>query len=123
MRAVGHRRRFARIENPGAYLFQIARNEATKANAKLRREPVQSLSVDEWCSTEASRSHTDDSEAAVAALSRLNADDRELIELKIYADLTFQEIAEVTGQAAATVATRYRRALLSLRPWLAKQFR
>ena len=51
------------------------------------------------------------------------ADDREIVELKIYAGLTFEEIAKVTGLQAATVATRYRRALLSLRPWLEKQYR
>ncbi len=61
-------------------------------------------------------------EAIVAALARLSAEDRELVQLKIYAGLTFREIAQVTGRPQATVATRYRRALDSLRPWLAKQY-
>jgi len=65
----------------------------------------------------------DDAEMAAAALAKLNRDDREILELKIYAGLTFQEIAQTTGQPAATVATRYRRALEALRPWLAKQLR
>ena len=47
MRAVGHRRRFTRIENPVAYLFQIARNEANRATTKLRREPAQPLPDEE----------------------------------------------------------------------------
>ena len=37
------------------------------------------------------------------------------MELKIYADLTFREISEVTGLPQGTVATRYRSALESLR--------
>ena len=56
------------------------------------------------------------------ALGRLEADDRELVELKVFGGLTFREIADVTGLPQGTVATRYRRALESLRAWLAKQF-
>ena len=39
-------------------------------------------------------------------LSRLDADRREVVELKTYAGLTFAEIAEVTGLPQGTVATR-----------------
>jgi len=52
----------------------------------------------------------------------LSAEDRELVQLKIYAGLTFREIAEITGKPPGTVATRYRRSLESLRPWLLKQY-
>jgi RNA polymerase sigma-70 factor, ECF subfamily len=53
----------------------------------------------------------------------LDADDRELVELKIYAGLTIREIADVTGRPQGTVATQYRRTLESLRGWLTKQLR
>jgi DNA-directed RNA polymerase specialized sigma24 family protein len=43
--------------------------------------------------------------------------------LKIFGQFTFGEIAEVTELPQATVATRYRRALESLRPWLAQQLK
>ena len=62
-------------------------------------------------------------EMAAAALRLLAPDDRELVELKLYAGLTFQEIAEASGQPPGTVATRYRRALESLRGWMEKQYR
>jgi RNA polymerase sigma-70 factor, ECF subfamily len=65
----------------------------------------------------------DDVEMIGTALNRLDADGRELVELKIYAGLTFREIAEVVDRPAATVATQYRRALESLRSWLTKQYR
>jgi RNA polymerase sigma-70 factor (ECF subfamily) len=58
---------------------------------------------------------------AAAALSRVESNERELIELKLFAGLTFGEIAELTGLPQATVATKYRRALEQLRPWLTKQ--
>ena len=57
------------------------------------------------------------------ALDRLDVNERELVELKIYAGLTFREIAEVVSRPQATVATQYRRALESLRTWLTKQYR
>jgi RNA polymerase sigma-70 factor (ECF subfamily) len=60
---------------------------------------------------------------AAAALAKLDAHDRELVELKIFAGLTFREIAEITGMPQGTVATRYRRAMESLRGWLTKQFK
>jgi RNA polymerase sigma-70 factor (ECF subfamily) len=65
----------------------------------------------------------DDAEVVAAALGRLTAEDRELVELKLFAGLTFREIADVTGLPQGTVATQYRRALGSLRSWLEKQLR
>ena len=46
LRAVKSRRRFRGVENPVAYMFQIARNEAVRA-AKRRRVNERSLSTDE----------------------------------------------------------------------------
>jgi RNA polymerase sigma-70 factor (ECF subfamily) len=120
LRAVKSRRRFRGVENPVAYIFQIARNEAARAAAK-QQDVAQSLPADVYFIDTNDR--TADAEAISAALKRLDVDDRELVELKIYAGLTFREIATIVDRPPATVATRYRRALESLREWLAKQFR
>ena len=118
LRAVKSRRRFRGVENPVAYMFQIARNEAARA---VRMRPVErSLPSHEQ---EYVQHDADDAETIAAALRRLDEDDRELVELKFYAGLTFREIAEVVGRPQATVATQYRRALESLRTWLTKQYR
>lgn len=50
-----------------------------------------------------------------SALGRLPAEQREVIVLKIYQNMTFPEIAEVTGVSAATATSRYRYALDRLR--------
>jgi RNA polymerase sigma-70 factor (ECF subfamily) len=121
LRAVASRKRFAKVENPVAYLFQIARNEAKRAMARERLQPSPSHCADIF-DTAASQSRRDHAELAAAALDRIAPDDRELIELKIFAGLTFQEIAEVTSLAQGTVASRYRRALAELRAWLTEQF-
>ena len=65
----------------------------------------------------------DEAEMIRVALARLNAVDRETVQLKIYGGLTFREIANIVGRPQATVATQYRRALESLRGWLTRQIK
>ncbi len=122
LRAVNHRRKFARVENAVAYLFQMARNEALRTRGK-REIKFTSLWGLDAVSQGAGSNSFEEADAACRALEKLGGEDREIVELKIYAGLTFEEITKVTGAPAATVATRYRRALESLRPWLEKQFR
>ena len=121
MRAVKSRRRFRRVESPAAYLFQIARNETARAAGKRNRRE-QSITDHDQASVAAPGVAPEDAEALLAALARLDADDREIIELKLHAGLTFAEIAAVADRPPGTVATRYRRALESLRGWLEKEF-
>jgi RNA polymerase sigma-70 factor, ECF subfamily len=122
VRAVQNRKRFATVENPIAYLFQIARNEAARAGERAQRQQAGRLTTEAFEQTTEDRIALDDTELAAAALAKLDPEQRELIELKTFAGLTYAEIAQVTGQPAATVATRYRRAVESLRPWLERQF-
>ena len=51
----------------------------------------------------------------VAAIEALAEDQREVVVLRVYAELTFAQIGEVLGQPLATVAARYRRSLERLR--------
>lgn len=120
LRAVKSRRRFRGVENPIAYLFQIARNEALRHQSKKPKSDT-TLPFDETLTT--AGPNFDDAEVVNAALAQLTADDRELVELKVLASFTFREIAEIVGRPQATVATQYRRALESLRPWLSRQYR
>ncbi len=121
LRAVKSRRRFAKVDSPVAYLFQIARNEAARLAKRQARRSEQTLSAKQMAQLVDETSDTDHVEIVLAALAQLKVEDREVVQLKIYAGLTFREIAEAVGRPEATVATRYRRALDSLRPWLAKQ--
>jgi len=123
LRAVKSRRRFAKVDSPAAYLFQIARNEAARLVKRASRRSEQTLTAEQMLElADNTTDSLEDVETIVAALTRLSTEDRELVQLKIYAGLTFQEIAKITGRPQATVATRYRRALDSLRPWLVKQY-
>ena len=123
LRAVKSRKLFRNVENPVAYLFQIARNEAMRLHA-TKRVANRPLAADAVFAVEADPfGQQEDAEVVAAALARLTAEDRELIELKLFSELTFREIAEVMGLPQGTVATRYRRAMESMRPWLVKQLR
>jgi RNA polymerase sigma-70 factor (ECF subfamily) len=121
LRAVRSRRRFRDVQNPVAYMFQIARNEA--ARSRRPRESKQLGVEDVFEMPSDVIGQHDDAEMAAVALARLAGDDREVVELKIYGGLTFRDIADVTGMPQGTVATKYRRALESLRHWLTKQLR
>lgn len=124
LRAVRSRKRFRDVEYPPAYLFQIVRNEIARVLGKQSRRRdggAQSLDADEAHAKQASG--WEDDEMVREALMRLEADDREIVELKVFGGLTFVEIGQALARPAATVATRYRRALESLRPWVERQLR
>lgn len=48
------------------------------------------------------------------ALSELSGEQRQLIVLKLYAELTFEQIAETLGEPLGTVTSRYHRTLRRL---------
>lgn len=123
LRAVKSRRRFRGVENPAAYLFEIARNEIARAGAKRSRRREEALAATELSSVGAQAASDEDAEVARVALGRLAEEDREIVELKVYAGLTFAEIGALVARPAATVATRYRRAIESIRPWVQRQLK
>ena len=123
LRAVKSRRRFRGVASPTAYMFEIVRNEISRVGAKRSRLREQALGARELDELGTQLASDAEAEVVGAALARLDDVDREIVELKIYGGLTFAEIGALVGRPAATAATRYRRALESLRPWLEKQLR
>ena len=119
------RTRLASVENLEAYVFATARNEANRLLERLAREGRHRgamLQEELFLEPAADALHAIDAARWVAAsLARLRDDLREIVELKIYADLTFREISQVTGLPQGTVATRYRTALERMRHQMAKE--
>lgn len=123
LRLVKSRRRLRKVESPVAYLFQIARNEVSRQAKRSIKRKYQSLEAADNVPNVRWRDGVDDADTARAVLERLDPVAREIVELKLYGGLTFEEIASTTGQPIGTVATRYRRGLESVRDWLEKQYR
>jgi RNA polymerase sigma-70 factor, ECF subfamily len=124
VRFVRARNKIKRVESLSAYLFTMARNEAARhAQRKARQFKRQrSLSAgDLFVDADGSAQAREAAEMIAAALDALGDQQREVVELKVYAGLTFREIAEVTGVPLQTAATRYRAALELLREWMARQ--
>jgi RNA polymerase sigma-70 factor, ECF subfamily len=114
------RKRLSRVNDLVAYVFAAARNEAARfAGWRARGNSASQRAID-WCSCSEARPG-ETSEWVAAALARLAPELREIVELKIFAGLTFQEVASVTGLPQGTAATRYRTALRKLRIDLARE--
>ncbi|HEY2840015.1 MAG TPA: RNA polymerase sigma factor [Pirellulales bacterium] len=117
------RHKLSDVDNLVAYVFTVARNETASLMASKLREAAsreQRASAAELF--EGARGGAGDvsetAEALTRALARLPTEQREIVELKHYAELTLRQIAEITGHPQGTVATRYRTAITQLREWL-----
>jgi RNA polymerase sigma-70 factor (ECF subfamily) len=87
-----------------------------------RRHQRERIAVESWYDQsplfESSLEQAESHAKLEAAICRLPVEQREVVTLKIWGELTFQQIATVTGESGNTVASRYRLALAALR----KQF-
>ena len=119
VRLARDRKRLVTVENLVAYVFAVARNEATRLiERRVREGRMQAELSSESLFLEGKSSEQKDRETAeqvAELLERLDFHLREIVELKIFAALTFREISEVTGLPQGTVATRYRSALEKMR--------
>lgn len=106
-----------RAANPRAYLLRLAHNLAIDT---FRRRETRERRESEFASAVAlvDASNADDAafaQAAEQALGALPEEQRLVVQLKIWEELTFAEIADVLGISANTAASRYRYALEKLR--------
>lgn len=107
------------------YLFIMTRNEAIS----YRRESERYIqSIKDWETHIIPRSESDvlspDATEEIAhALGQLPNDQREVIYLKIYENLTFDAIATVMGISPNTIASRYRYGMDKLRKHLNGSFK
>jgi RNA polymerase sigma-70 factor, ECF subfamily len=96
------------------YLRRAVRNECFSALRRRQRDVLASASpILE--AVEAGRDRPDERLAIERALRELPPDQREVVHLKVFEGMTFQEIADVTGESINTVASRYRYAIEKLR--------
>jgi RNA polymerase sigma-70 factor, ECF subfamily len=124
LRIARTRERLSQVENLEAYVIAIARNEAARlaANEARRGENREPLSAETLFRHDPGDADArENAETVAAALDRLEPELREVVELKAFTGLTFQQISQATGMPQGTAATRYRSALAKMRSWFARQ--
>jgi len=106
-----------RIENLRAYLYRSARNEANRFLSQRRAHPtVDADSVP--LLVEAPQERVEQARDLSVALAKVPAQQREVIVLKLYHQMTFDEIAHMTGVSLNTAASRYRYGMEKARRFL-----
>jgi RNA polymerase sigma-70 factor (ECF subfamily) len=107
-------RRHGSPEFDERYLRRATRNECFTALRKRRRDVLASAApILE--SIEGQRDRPDERMALEKALRDLPAEQREVVHLKAFEGMTFEEIAALTDESINTVASRYRYAIEKLR--------
>jgi RNA polymerase sigma-70 factor (ECF subfamily) len=108
-----------------AYVMRCLRNLAIDRHRQSRARPPEApLEGDGVAFIDTSAATDGDTlEQVRAALRSLPAQRREVVVLKVYAELSFREIAEVLEIPAGTAASHYARALDELRQLLAAEER
>lgn len=101
-----------------AWMSTIARNMAIDLLRKNKRE----ILTEDFADSISDNASADDVEGEVlsdmslrAALDTLKPGEREVVNMKIMGELTFQEIADVLKQPLGTVTWRYQNAIKKLR--------
>jgi RNA polymerase sigma-70 factor (ECF subfamily) len=111
-----------RLDSPAAYLFTAARNKALRERKRAsRRREAESEAVGPQVleSRDHGRHEPAEVERLERALRTLPDEQREVLALKLFEDMTFAEIGASLGISPNTVAGRYRYALEKLRRVLA----
>ena len=98
------------VDNPKAWLYRSVRNRAYNHHRDHKREILTDEDQSASTATDSDESPEEMLQRMEAAgflrllLAELDAEDRELIELKYYQDLKYSEIGNAPGSASATSA-------------------
>lgn len=120
-RLIRYKVRFRLIRNPSAYVFRIARNEAIRFLENRKRNPETYHSVEERAKVIQDNLTGIENEVmnqVAEALALIPEDQREVIILRFFEELTLREIATVCGVSINTAASRFRYGMQKLRQLL-----
>ncbi|TWU45102.1 ECF RNA polymerase sigma factor SigL [Novipirellula aureliae] len=120
VRLFRHRDRLRNVDDLNAFVFAVTRNETNRWLSQKSRRP-KSMELGEHLDRQATDSYAEDTELLQLTLQKLSAEDREIIHLKIYSELTFSQIADVLELPIGTCASRYRRTISKLRSSIQEQ--
>jgi len=124
VRLVKSHRALGRAENLKGYVFATARNEVIRWVQKRKPTNLSSVAedlTDEIPGTGSFTNNIEGSDWIKNTLDQLEVIDREIVQLKIFSQLTFEEVAIAMKLKPSNVASRYRRAINKLEQRLSDQ--
>src|SRR5262245_26616289 len=95
------------VEHEDAYLYRAVRNECFTALRRRRRESIAANGGPPIVEPADASATPEERLAIDSALRTLPAEQREVVHLKVFEGMTFQEIADLTGASINTIASRY----------------
>ena len=110
-----------RPDRPSAWLFRVVRNKAINEARSSNRRRKHEEAASRLRPTRVGNSNSlqdDEHERLIEGLERLNQSSRELIVLRIWSGLTWDQISEVTQLPLGTAHRKYQRALKQLKSLL-----
>ena len=122
LRIARKNRAVASARNLKGYLLRMARNAAIDQINRIRRTRTRDLAAQaDWLVPEIPRPGDPEQAARLAGfLQEVPEEQRTILLLKVYQDLTFQEIAQQLDISANTAASRFRYGMAKLRALLGK---
>lgn len=122
---VRNRKRLGTVQDLEAYLFSAVRRDLWRALKQERKEMAILVPLDRERDSEAKSLQTEGSQSAteyvdnrdflMVALASLTSDQRAIIELRFFGELTFERIGTVLEIPLGTVVSRFRAGLQQLR--------
>lgn len=108
------------------WLVTIARNMALDLIKKKSHEQLTVNDAEDFSNEPADRVSTEETVtgnmAVAEALDRLDESEREIVNMKIFADMTFKDIAAVLEKPIGTVTWKYRNAITKLREFIGEVY-
>ncbi len=121
VRVVKSHRTLAKADNLASYVFMIARNETIRwLNKNKRNQQSLETKQDDEATCGSIENVVDSNDWVNTLLGRLEEVDREIVQLKVFSELTFKEIANIVQLPESNVTSRYRRAIGKLESRLAQ---
>ena len=109
-------RQSKRPDNPLAWLFRVVRNRALNASrSDRRRSNHERLAAMMSKMSNDSNALANENEQLIAALDSMSPQDRELIVLRVWSGLTWQQVADVVGTSSSGAQRHYVVALRKLK--------
>jgi RNA polymerase sigma factor (sigma-70 family) len=105
-------------EHPVAWLYRVVKNRAlnvARGNRRRRERELHAFSERLLASHQSTNFETSDVGAAIAALKKLKDSERELVVMRIWGELSYEEIATAMSTSTSTAFRNYERALTKLR--------